>query len=32
MAKTPDSACLCAHTECKGSVQSIDPPPLEMPA
>jgi hypothetical protein len=32
MAKTPDIACLCAHTECKGNTQSSASVPLESPS
>lgn len=30
MAKTPDRDCLCAHTQCKGSAQSVAPSPFEI--
>jgi hypothetical protein len=30
MAKTPDSDCLCAHTECKGNAQSVAPSPFDI--
>ena len=32
MAKTPDSDCLCAHTECKSNAQSTAPSPFEIPS
>jgi hypothetical protein len=32
MAKTPDSDCMCPHTECKGNAQSVAPSPFEIPS